>query len=181
MPLDSPFRHTSRLKFVDFRLRGAAWRHIFGNVRFCQNESALELLNIIFENTTLTGSFWQHNWNFEFSLQCAHRAWSGGRFWISWEGRRNQCRNAVPCCGRIDATITLCLTELNNLPIFRQEIRDVPPVHFPLMIRREKYLFACVNAHAGGHLVRYCANQWYFQISRHPTFEWDNPGKEIYN
>ena len=66
--MDSPFRHTSRLKFVNFRLRRAVRRHIFGNVQFCQNESALELLNIIFENTTLKGSFWQHNWNFEFSL-----------------------------------------------------------------------------------------------------------------
>ena len=66
--MDSPFRHTSRLKFVNFRLRRAVRRHIFGNVRFCQNESALELLNFIFENTTLKGSFWQHNRNFEFSL-----------------------------------------------------------------------------------------------------------------
>ena len=42
---------SSRLKFVNFRLRRAVWRHIFGNVRFCQNESALELFDVIFENT----------------------------------------------------------------------------------------------------------------------------------
>ena len=77
--MDLPFRHASRLKFVNFRLPRAVWRHIFGNVRLYQNESALELFDVILENTWLKGSFWWNNWNFELAPDSRYLQWAALR------------------------------------------------------------------------------------------------------